>query len=272
MPVYRCAMRYREFRAPPGTEDLIHCLWHLETESAGGVQPVVPDGRVEIVLHLGEPFGQVHAGGEVQRQHEIMVSGQLTRPIQLQPSSHANVIGIRLTAVGAGTVLPTSELTDRVLPLHTVRRDLALRLIDVFARGTLLNQGLARLGEALAVAKQRPSKPAALNALKIIETAGHSVRATAAELGVTTRTLERSFRDVVGVSPVLMRRIVRFRRAFSLLSKGQGSSAARVAASAGYHDQAHLIRDFRRFAGAAPGKFFREQAEMAEALLGSNQD
>jgi AraC-like DNA-binding protein len=32
---------------------------------------------------------------------------------------------------------------------------------------------------------------------------------------------------------------------------------ARIAADAGYHDQAHLIADFRQLIGLTPGAFFR---------------
>jgi AraC-like DNA-binding protein len=39
-----------------------------------------------------------------------------------------------------------------------------------------------------------------------------------------------------------------------------------VATCAGYYDQAHLTREFRRFAGASPSEFFRVDPALARAF------
>ena len=44
-------MDYREFAAPPHLGRLVHAVWFLRAPAGGGApQPVVPDGRIELVV------------------------------------------------------------------------------------------------------------------------------------------------------------------------------------------------------------------------------
>jgi transcriptional regulator GlxA family with amidase domain len=70
----------------------------------------------------------------------------------------------------------------------------------------------------------------------------------------------------------VMRRVLRFRRAFRMLDQAPPGTWAQVAAHAGYFDQAHLIRDFRQFAGAAPSEFFGTEPELARAILAGDPE
>ena len=54
---------------------------------------------------------------------------------------------------------------------------------------------------------------------------------------------------------------MRFERARVLV--GRGGSLARVAAESGYADQAHLTREWTRFAGQPPRATLAELAEFA---------
>lgn len=77
----------------------------------------------------------------------------------------------------------------------------------------------------------------------------------ARDVALSQSALERRFRRTVGTSPkkfaalVRLRNVVRMRRA--------GASFTEIAYAAGYADQPHFIKDFRRFTGKAPDEFFR---------------
>jgi transcriptional regulator GlxA family with amidase domain len=87
---------------------------------------------------------------------------------------------------------------------------------------------------------------------------------------VSPRTVERKVLGATGLPPSLLRRVLRFRRAFRMLGDAPRGTWARVAAGAGYFDQAHLIRDFRRFAGSAPAEFFRAEPDLAVSIMGAD--
>ena len=76
-----------------------------------------------------------------------------------------------------------------------------------------------------------------------------SVTRVAIATGISRRQLERRFREQVGLPPRTFARIVRFQRAFHALGRESGAA---IAARCGYADQAHLVREVRRFGGQTP--------------------
>ena len=76
---------------------------------------------------------------------------------------------------------------------------------------------------------------------------------------VSPSSLGRAFRDVLDTTPwryVMRRRIDHAKR----LLVGTGRSLADIALDAGFYDQAHFSRAFKRFTGTTPGAF-REESQ-----------
>jgi methylphosphotriester-DNA--protein-cysteine methyltransferase len=92
---------------------------------------------------------------------------------------------------------------------------------------------------------------------------GVGVREVAAALGVGERRLERAFDHAVGMGPKALAGVLRFRRLVRAMddARGRGPIAwAALAAAAGYADQPHLVREFKRLAGLTPSDYERERA------------
>jgi AraC-like DNA-binding protein len=85
--------------------------------------------------------------------------------------------------------------------------------------------------------------------------AGFSLAEAAAELGTSPSALVRAFRAEVGMTP--HRYLVARRLDLARSRLLAGASVAEAAATAGFFDQAHLARHFRRYLGIAPGSFAR---------------
>jgi AraC-like DNA-binding protein len=75
----------------------------------------------------------------------------------------------------------------------------------------------------------------------------------AAAAGCSRYAAYRAFRQAYGLSPSDYQRQLRVRTARRLLSAG--AAPAEVAADAGFADQAHLTRWFRRYYGVTPGTY-----------------
>jgi AraC-like DNA-binding protein len=147
------------------------------------------------------------------------------------------------------------ELGNGLVPLDAL---FGPRLHDRLANATvperfaLLDElFLARLDDAVSPV---PSITRALARLRASE-GRVPIAALSDELGCSRRHLTAHFREQVGVAPKLFARILRFQKAVALMD--DEPSWAAIAQGAGYYDQAHLIRDFRQFAGASPTEFTR---------------
>jgi AraC-like DNA-binding protein len=86
------------------------------------------------------------------------------------------------------------------------------------------------------------------------------VEQLAAEFGMTVRSLQRLFREYVGVSPKWMIRRYRLQEAAVRAAKAETMDWPRVALELGYADQAHFIRDFKQLVGKTPADYFRRIA------------
>lgn len=269
---------YSELLAPPPLDALIHCFWFLRGPMGGApAQPVLPDGRMEIVLHLAEPFAEVDAQGVARWQSEALLAGQLTRPIHLMPRGETDVIGIRFRSSGARSLLgfPSAEVVGRVAPLAEVDGKLAGALLAAAQRrNDAKTQGrdkeiVESLSRTLGQFVRREPGPLVGAAVSALSAPGPlPVRVLAARLGVTLRTLERRMLDETGLGPKMLQRIIRFRRALRLLQRTPRGAWSRAAIMAGYFDQAHLIRDFSRFAGMPPSAYLQADAPLSRAIQG----
>lgn len=76
-----------------------------------------------------------------------------------------------------------------------------------------------------------------------------------ADAGYSARQQRRLYREIAGLSPVQVRRVLRFQRALQALL-ATGSTTAALAAD-DFSDQAHMIREFRQFAGMTPTQLLR---------------
>ncbi len=73
--------------------------------------------------------------------------------------------------------------------------------------------------------------------------------------GLSKRTLERLFREYVGVGPKWVIQRYRLHEAAEYAATGKPLDWADLAARLGYADQAHFIRDFKRIVGQSPSRY-----------------
>lgn len=242
--------------------------WHFEPATFR-LERILPEPGSSLILNLFEDQTRVYsddAALRCERSPGAVYSGQFTRSFVIDSREQVAVMGVMLRPGGACAFL--RERMDLLGNSHVALEDLvgsaghALRerLLDTPDAGTRL----AVLADwLLRRFRERPLHPAVHQALATfertpcIERIGELVAAS----GLSARRFGTLFREQVGVGAKQYARLKRFRAVVAGVRQGQRIEWAHVAADCGFHDQPHLVREFRAFAGMTPGAYATQRGE-----------
>ena len=86
------------------------------------------------------------------------------------------------------------------------------------------------------------------------------------KLGFSQEHLIRRFREQVGLTPKAYANILRFEHALAQ-ARAKTGHWSEIALNCGYYDQAHLVRDFQRYAGRAPASLLRDRMPDGDSIV-----
>jgi len=270
-------VEYAEHTPLPPLAPHVKCIWTLQggaarapSEAAPAPDRILPDGCGEIVLNLADRFRQHDEAGEARLQPEALLVAQLDRHIRIAPTGDVDLVGIRFRPGGLFPFLGLSVdgIVGSALDLGDVSASLRRDLSEAArGRGPLDARVAAVQGVLFRRLDRLPREPdgvvgAVVRRIAAASGAGR-VGDLRARLGIGERQLLRRFRREVGLAPKTLAAIVRFQRGVALVPPDGRADWARIAAASGYADQAHLVREFRRFAGIPPTAYLRERTELS---------
>lgn len=237
--------------------------WGLPGTGADIIAPLGGADALRRFDGLDDAIGHRYAGGIVQGARE--------RPFLRDTSRASTVVGVHLRPGGlaAFTAEPLDRLTDHVIGLadwwgRSFVAELRERLMQ--RRGGAAAQ-LALL-ETLLLRRLRPMRadPFAAWAIERLRCPRTSVGDVQRASGLSPGTFIRRFRAATGLAPKRYRELQRFNAAATRGHAHPDAAWAEIACDSGYADQAHLAREFRRFAGTTPGRYRRDATPYAMHL------
>ena len=246
--------------------------WELEGRLAPFREKVLPNGCVEVMIDLGPPHCTI-SGEERIRWERAWYSGLHERSIEIQSEEGTYLVSARLTPLGALALFgpAAARAANTVVDLEAFAgpdvATLRAALIEATspeARFSLLERFL--LDRA---ARATPASPFVASAVARIDGEHGNLRVSKLheEVGVSRKHLTMTFAREVGLSPKSYAQLRRFVWTLATIRESEQVDWARLAASAGYADQSHLVRDFRRVADAPPTEFLRKRSPDGTALL-----
>ncbi|ACA16206.1 transcriptional regulator, AraC family [Methylobacterium sp. 4-46] len=260
-------MRLTILALPAPIRPWIHQMWIFESPCglpASDLRVVVPNGRAKLIVPWRN--GLTAEGGGRRRCHaegDAVLIGQWDAPTVISSAPVPTVsIGVEFTPAGLSRflTLPLGELTQAIEPVGNVLGRSGDRLRRRLAEAASAEEA-ARVLRAFLVARclatDRRGPGLADEALRLMAASGYrmDVATLEARTGYSRRHLAAVFRRDVGLAPKRLGSVLAFEQLYRAFSRHGSAERLRDDALDRFCDQSHFIRQFRRFAGIAPGRF-----------------
>ena len=170
--------------------------------------------------------------------------------------------------------IPTNGITNKIISAEDIFGIEVSYLFERLCAAKTLNER-ALLADAFLLDISKKRKPLngrdaiAFSSGMILKTSDPmTVAKLASYANMGVRSFERHFLEEVGMSPRLFCCVARFNHAFDIKLRSPLRGWASIAHECGYYDQAHLIKDFNRFTGNAPGTFLELTPHAGQKFIG----
>ncbi|GAA4388079.1 helix-turn-helix domain-containing protein [Hymenobacter koreensis] len=267
-------MKLGTYQPSPALADFVEHYWVVEdqaTPEAPVRHAVLPAAVQSAIVVFGEPYQTITFDGrEVRDIRQGLVLGRVTaKRLYLQQTGRVGIFGVRFTSTGFFNLfgIPMHQATDTTIDLDCAAgkfgRELTSRVIEAGSHPERVRAAEEILLRQLAKVQPRLDAIDFIAASIVRQHGNVSIDELCRIANLSVRQLERRFQAKVGTSPKLYAQIARFGYVCKLLKDEPQAQWVDVAYRCGYYDQAHLIREFRRFTGETPAAYFSHYDDFA---------
>jgi AraC-like DNA-binding protein len=245
---------YREIEPTVDTSHLVLSFWEF-TVGSEMLSPlhheVLPDGCVSIFYCRNDRLNSnklITIGLNLESIKTTVLGGSTYWGMRLSPAASAKVLRCQPSAIESRPVDTTKEL------LHLTENLLAqLNACQNFTHAVAVYESLLKRQHL----KSTDADKKVAKAVRIIEAHRGEIKIAtlAREVNLSTRQLERRFRQSSGLTPKQYARARRIRAMAISLVTDPALSLARRAATMGFTDQSHLTHEFVSLTGRSLKSF-----------------
>lgn len=268
-------MRFQHIQPVPPLRGIVKKMWLFESEGRipdEDMKMIVPNGMVKLTI----PFRNGVSGRNnnyfhLSKESQITLIGIQDIPaiVDIEHDAYHGNIGIEFSPLGAYRIfqIQQSAIKNKLFLLEDVLGNPAREIQDRIAQTTSTEKKI-RLIQTYLVQLLANSQPDPVLDY-CIESITHSRGlVTISELerktGYSSRWLSEKFTAKVGVSPKNLASIVRFNQIYKQWARYGAPRFPRDEVYKYFYDQAHFIKDFKRFTGYSPLKFVKSENEFGK--------
>lgn len=262
--------------APPAdSAGIVNTFYVIET-GEGLIEEPVPAYSAQLLIMVRGRVTFTFADGSTAQSSTVFINAPQMRSARCVIEGPALQVGASLTHVAWQRLsnLPADVVHDRLIPAAAVLTSDQIATLEAAAaacdKGHIAPEELCQYLSTVIAAGPFALKNDHVEVVEAIlrwlaSGFDPSVSDLYASVGVSSRQLQRICRRFFGVAPAQVLKRFRAHRAAMLLSQPGLSEELRDQLMATYFDQAHLIRDIRRYTGRTPSQFRRQS--LATGLL-----
>ena len=268
-------MNYQTFEPCTELSTLIKCYWTLESpkEETPEKQIIVPDGCMEMIFHYGDLYRQYLENGTSIIQPKCFVFGQLTRPLEIEPTGETGIFSIRFHSNGflPFTTIPIKAMENKTASLFEMFEKDGIDIEQKILTATSTSERI-QLIEAFLIHRLTDIKTIdriVKSTVDMILTANGqlSVEELSKQTRINRRQLERKFSSTIGLSPKQLSKTIRLQATLKMLLGKKFTSLTSLAYENEYYDQAHFIKDFKELTGFTPKEFYGNNLKMTSFFI-----
>lgn len=265
-------MRLQHFEPDPQLYGYVSKIWVFESSGRVPLEDmklIVPNGMVKITI----PFRNGVSGRNKETYHlskesKITLIGISDIPavVDVEHDAPSGNIGIEFSAFGAYRIfqLRLSELKNKIFLLEDTFGKSAREVQEIIANTESIPGKIALIQKYLIklLAKSESDRILDYCITQIRSTKGMvTVNDLEAKTGYSRRWLYDKFTDKVGISAKNYSSIVRFAHFYESWAKTGDYRYTKDNLYQYFFDQAHFIKEFKRFTGFSPLRFSKSENE-----------
>lgn len=250
---------------------LVQCYWNLESpkEKTPEKNTIVPDGCMKMIFHYGDLYKQYAEDGSSVTLPRCFVIGQLTRPLEVEPTGETGTFFVRFHPYGflPFATIPIKEMENTAVPLEKLFGKEGLDIEQKILNANSTSERI-ELIEAFLLKRFTDTQTIDQIIKSTVETiltdnGQLSVNQLSKQTNVNRRQLVRKFSSAIGLSPKQLSKTIRLQATLKILLNEKPANLISLAYQGEYFDQAHFIKDFKEFTGLTPKEFYGEHLKMS---------
>lgn len=270
-------MDYQTFEPSKDVAEFVKCYWTLESpkEETPEKQTIVPDGCMEMIFHYGDLYAQYTEGSNKIIQPRCFVFGQLSRPLEIEPTGATGIFSVRFHPNGflPFTTLSIKEMENKAVSLEQLFGKEGLEIERKILNADQTSEKI-KLIESFLLNRLTDSENIDRIVKSTIETiltanGQLSVEELSKQTNVNRRQLERKFSSAIGLSPKQLSKTIRLQATLKMLLSKKFTNLTALAHENEFYDQAHFIKDFKELTGFTPKEFYCNNLKMSSLFYGN---
>lgn len=228
---------------------------------------IVPNGRVKLVIPFKNGLSaKIKDLNHISKENTITLIGiaDVSSQVQLERNEPGENITVEFSPLGAYRFfnLKWSDIKNQIHTFSDISNTIASALENKLFDAKTIDEKLTIVQQFLVDQFRKTAQDPIFDycVQKIMDSKGTiHINKLGEETGFSTRWLNAKFNDKIGTSPKNLASIIRFHQYHQYMVNNADTFFLQHEFYHFFYDQAHFIRDFKRFTGHTPMWFERQR-------------